>query len=127
MNLGTGYPKVYAGGWAIGGKTKLFYINKNETGEQLVNRVFVSIFRDKSLNGYTFYAHNLGRFDSIFILESLITNKNIQITPIWKDNTILSLTLEFYDIKITLLDSLQLIPGNLDSILKSFHCEVQKG
>ena len=60
-----------------------------------MNRIFLSIFINKKLDGYTFYAHHLGRFDSIFILESLITNNNIQITPIWKDNTILSLTLEY--------------------------------
>jgi hypothetical protein len=82
---------------------------------------------DKDLDGYTLYAHNLGRFDSIFILKSLITNKNIIITPMWKDNAILSLVLECNGLKITLLDSLQLIPGSLDDILKSFNCSIQKG
>jgi hypothetical protein len=33
----------------------------------------------------------------------------------------------FNDVKITLLDSIQLIPGSLDSILKSFNCSIQKG
>ena len=79
------------------------------------------------LNGYTFYAHNLGRFDAIFIIKSLILNKNIKFTPIWKDNAIISLIISFNKIKITLLDSLQLISGSLDSILKSFDCETQKG
>lgn len=79
------------------------------------------------LNGYTFYAHNLGRFYSIFILKSLISDNDIELTPTWKENTILSLTLEYGDFKFTLLDSLQLIPGSLDSILKSFNCNIQKG
>jgi hypothetical protein len=69
----------------------------------------------------------LGRFDSIFILKALITNKNILLTPVWKDNSILSLTIELNKFKITLLDSLQMIPGSLDNILKSFHCSIQKG
>ncbi len=70
----------------------------------------------KDLNGLTFYVHNLGRFDAIFILKSLILNDQISITPIWKDNTILSLTLNYGDFRIVLLDSLQLIPDKLENI-----------
>ena len=124
---GIGFHHVYAGGWAIEGKTKLFYIRKNESDEAFINRIFTTIFMDNSLNDYTFYAHNLGRFYSIFILRSLITNKKINITPLWKDNTILSLKLELNKFKITLLDSLQLIPGSLENILNSFDCSIQKG
>ena len=126
-DFGLGYHQVYAGGWAIEGETKLFYKQANESSEQLVNRLFLSIFTDRKFNGYTFYAHNLGRFDSLFVIKSLILNKNIEITPVWKDNAILSLTLKSLDTKIKILDSLQLISGNLDSILKSFKCIVQKG
>lgn len=45
------------------------------------------------LDGYTFYAHNLGRFDAIFIIKSLVTNKNIKLSPVWKDNSIVSLVI----------------------------------
>lgn len=82
---------------------------------------------DDKLNGYTFYAHNLGRFDSIFIFKSLILNKNITLVPIWKDNAIISLKIKYNKISITLLDSLQLIPGSLENILKSYNCNIQKG
>lgn len=71
--------------------------------------------------------HNLGRFYSIFILKSLVLNKDISISPVWKDNSILSLTVKYNKVKFTILDSLQLIPGSLDSNLKSFKCNVQKG
>lgn len=74
-----GLHKVSAGGWAIEGKTKLFYKNKNETNEQFVNRLLTSIFMQKFLTGYTFYIHNLGRFDSIFIIKSLLLNDQISI------------------------------------------------
>jgi hypothetical protein len=30
-NLGLGFHKVYAGGWAVEGETKIFYKNKNKT------------------------------------------------------------------------------------------------
>ena len=118
---------VYAGGWAIKDQTQTFYKTARESSDQLVNRIFKSIFMNPNLNGYTFYAHNLGRFDSVFILKSLVLDDDIEITPIWKDNAILSLSLEFGDFKINLLDSLQLISGSLSYILSSFDCEVQKG
>ena len=126
-NLGSGYHQVYAGGWATTKHKNYFYIKKNETSEQFVNRLLTSILMTKDLNGFTFYVHNLGRFDSIFIIKSLILNDQISITPIWKDNAILSLTLKYGDFKIVLLDSLQLISDSLENILKSFNCEVQKG
>ena len=126
-NLGLGYHKVYAGGWATKDQTQLFYKTSRESSDHLVNRIFKSIFMNPSLDGYTFYAHNLGRFDSIFILKSLMLENDIEITPTWKDNTVISLILEYGEFKIKILDSLQLIPGSLDSILKSFDCKIQKG
>jgi hypothetical protein len=39
----------------------------------------------------------------------------------------MSLTIKYYDSKIILLDSLQLISGSLNSILKSFNCDIKKG
>ena len=126
-NLGMGHHKVYAGGWAVEGETKLFYINKIESSDQLVNIIFFNIFMNPKLNGYTFYAHNLGRFDSVFILKSLVLLNNVEVIPLWKENAIISLTITYQDFKITLLDSLQLFKGSLDSVLKSFNCETQKG
>jgi hypothetical protein len=126
-NLGLGYHQVYAAGFSIKDKTELFYIEHGETSEQLVSRFFWNILMNKSLNGYTFYVHNLGRFDSVFILKSLIPNKDITLTPVWKDNSILSLTIKHFKTKLTILDSLQLIPGSLENILKSFNCKIKKG
>jgi hypothetical protein len=37
------------------------------------------------VNGYTIYAHNLGRFDAIFIIK-LLALLDYQVSPIWKDN-----------------------------------------
>ena len=39
-NLGLGFHQVYAGGWAVEGETKIFYINKIESSDQLVNIIF---------------------------------------------------------------------------------------
>lgn len=89
--------------------------------------MFLSIVSQTNLNGYTFYAHNLGRFYSIFILKSLVLNNKFKLTPIWKDTGILSVTIEYGKFKIKLLDSLQLIKGDLGNILISFICGIQKG
>lgn len=102
------------------------YIEQGETSLEFVNRFFFNLFMSHDLDGYTIYIHNLGRFDSIFILKSLILMKEITLTPIWKDNGILSLTIKYLDIKLTLLDSLQLIPGSLSDILDSFKCNIKK-
>lgn len=125
-NSGLGYHQVYAGGWAIKNKTQLFYLKPKETGEHLINRIFLNILTQKELNGYTFYVHNLGRFDSIFIIRSLVSNKNFKLTPIWKDTGILTITIEYGKNKIVLLDSYQLIKGSLKSILISFNCDIKK-
>lgn len=126
-NLGLGYHQVYAAGFAIKNKTELFYIEQGETSENFVNRFFWSIFMNYDLNDYTIYVHNLGRFDSLFILKSLSLNKDVTLTPVWKDNSILQLTVSLYGTKIILLDSLQLIPESLENILESFSSSVQKG
>src|SRR5258706_422156 len=69
-NFGLGYHQVYAGGWAVNNIKQLFFLKYNESSEQLVNRLILSILMNPKFDGYTFYAHNLGRFDSIFILKS---------------------------------------------------------
>jgi len=126
-NLGFGFHKVYAAGFAIKNKTELFYIELGETSDEFVYKFFWRLFlNNKNLNGYTFYVHNLGRFDSVFIIKALTKDKDFIISPIWKDNSILSLTIEHFKTKIINLDSLQLIPGNLDNILKSFNCSIKK-
>lgn len=63
----------------------------------------------------------------MFILKSLIINNSLNLSPIWKDNTIIYVTIKYGDFKIVLLDSLQLIPDSLENILKSFKCKIEKG
>ena len=122
-----GFHLVYAGGWASKNSTNLFYTKKVNQVKLSLVEFFFNLIVTKSLNGYTFYAHNLGRFCSIFIIKSLVSNNKFHVEPIWKDNRIISLTLKLNKIKITILDSLQLIPGSLDDILNSFNCKIKKG
>jgi len=79
---GIGNQEVYAGGFATKNKTHLFYINKDENNENVVKRIIDCIFEYEELNGYTFYAHNLGRFDSVFLIKSTLLLNDINIEPI---------------------------------------------
>jgi hypothetical protein len=126
-NLGLGYHEVFAGGWTIGkNNTQLLYRSEYQPSVEIVSDLFKSIFLNK-LDGYTFYVHNLGRFDSIFIIKALTLDKNFIVKPIWKDNAILSITIKYLNMEITILDSLQLISGALSNILDSFNCKTKKG
>nr|YP_010833251.1 hypothetical protein QLP03_mgp070 [Agaricus bitorquis]WFG53998.1 hypothetical protein [Agaricus bitorquis] len=82
----------------------------------------------KNRNGYTLYAHNLGRFDSIFILKSLV-KLGYDIKAKWKENDILSIKITDKDRKINvkLKDSIKMVPTSLDKMLKTFNCNVTKG
>ena len=95
---GIGNQEVYAGGWATLNDLKTFYIKekngKLEDSKEVVKRILESIFDNEELNGYTFYAHNLGRFDAVFLLKSVILLKNIKIKTVFKDNSIISITLQ---------------------------------
>ena len=78
-DTGLGVQNVYAGGWCTQKHEEIMYIDKDEVKESiltaselLVQRIIKSIFDNIDIKDkYTFYAHNLGRFDSLFILDIL--------------------------------------------------------
>jgi len=123
---------VYAGGWAINDSNKTnkyYYINKDINSLDLVKNIITDLSNNKDINGYTFYAHNLGRFDSVFLIKACMLLEDIEINPKWKDNKILSITItnKKTKCKFKLLDSIQMINGSLDSIFKSFEINYKKG
>ena len=131
-NEGIGIQNVYAGGWAINDSiktNKFYYINKDSNSLDLVKNIITDLANNKDINGYTFYAHNLGRFDSVFLIKACLLMEDIDIKPKWKDNKILSITIsnKKNKIKFKLLDSIQMINGSLDSIFKSFEINYKKG
>jgi hypothetical protein len=58
------------------------YKNINETSEEFGKRLIESMFLDKELNGYTFYAHNLGRFDAVFLIKIAAFMKDLKIDTV---------------------------------------------
>lgn len=68
--------KVYAlGFYTKKFETETFYIEKDLDSDKLILRCIYSLLQNK-YNNYTFYVHNMGRFDIVFILKVLI-NANI--------------------------------------------------
>jgi hypothetical protein len=145
-----GKQRVYAGGWICNNEVHKFILGDPgcETSYFLVEQVFNSILSSKYTD-YTFYIHNLSKFDSIFILDAL-TRFNYNVKAIVKeDNSIVSISISKSvsnesqsDIevkggfnnnkrsrksKINVLDSNLMIKGSLRNLCKHFDCLVQKG
>jgi len=126
---GFGDHNAYAGGWCRKGKLEMMYINENEESEDFVVRVIDSIFDDKDNSNLTFYAHNLGRFDSLILLKGILGKNGYIVKGLWKDNSVISLVVKDArtKMKIKLLDSLHLLKDNLRNVLKSYECDILKG
>ena len=145
---GLGKLEVYAGGVALkDGYRGFYYINpdivQNDlklASQQVILKMFEDLFdyieQDiKVRNNYTIYAHNLGRFDSVFLLRTLagagykVQRPSYTLNGQWKDNDILSM--KIYDRKrkltIKLLDSYKLITFPLDKLLITYECDIKKG
>lgn len=127
---GVGKQQVYAGGWALNNLgSRMFIINNSNiyNGNDIIRVMFEELFKLK-VKGYTLYAHNLGRFDSIFLIKELAELKYV-VSPTWKDNAILKI--KVFDPKskqtVTLLDSINLFNTSLKKLLISFECQINKG
>ena len=129
---GIGIQNVYAAGWAINDfnqTKKFYYIDKDCNSLDVVKNLISDLANNKEINGFTFYAHNLGRFDSVFLIKACILLDDIIIKPKWKENKILSITIlnTKTKTKFKILDSIQMLNGSLDSLCKSFNIVNQKG
>lgn len=94
---------------------------------------------DPKYNNYYWYIHNMGKFDIIFIYKTLvdynlISNKpeeDYQLITTYKGNKMLKLVIKKkYKnkyIKITLLDSYNILSGSLDVLTKDFKVNYLKG
>lgn len=131
---------VYAAAYAVHGSHKSYYLGdgSNITPNDILSNLFNDILSPK-LNKNTFYIHNLGRFDGAFLIKALLES-GFNVKPILKDdNCILSLIVSkaFFTTaknkedkllnkkssvvrRVTILDSLQLLPGSLAKLSANF-------
>ena len=129
--------KVYAAGYYTKQfNCKTFYIDVNDLNSDsvVINMIYsLVIFK---YTGYTFYVHNFGRFDSVFILNILIKENlkrehdKFEINTLFRGNLILSLSIskkvktKTYTIKI--VDSFNILPHSLSKLCKTYNTEVSK-
>jgi len=144
-----GYAKVYAAGFFVEGKDPItFYLddpNYNNVLIECVNRMLSTKY-----NGYIFYVHNLD-YDGIFLIYYLKLFNQMKgydfykIKPLYKDNSLLKIEISIdkelsskkqssigarkkpRDIKITFIDSSNLLKGSLRKLCESFGVESVKG
>jgi len=103
-----------------------FYLSDFESVEQMMLTCLKSILIRK-YDGFKIYAHNLAKFDVIFLLKYLVKLGTIK--PIIHTGKILSLTVNYGEnggYKIEFKDSLLLLLGSLESLSKSFKVEDKK-
>jgi hypothetical protein len=142
---------VYAlGFFVLGGTPKTYYLEDGISSDELVLKCLDDMLTNQ-FKGYTFYTHNFGRYDSIFLIK-ILKEFNIRksyeyykLSTICRDNKILKLTISvkrsLSDRKqskttvrkdpgyntITIVDSLNLLNQSLDKLCESFGVEVVKG
>jgi len=103
-----------------------YYLSDFESVEQMMLTCLKSILIRK-YDGYKIYAHNLAKFDVIFLLKYLVKLGTIK--PIIHSGKIISLTVNYGEngsYKIEFKDSLLLLLGSLESLSKSFKVEDKK-
>ena len=92
--------------------------------------LFTQLLRRK-YRGYTVYAHNLSKFDIIFLfkyLANLNNNKKFTVSAIIKDGNIISIKISNRNgVNIIIRDSYLLLTGSLLKLSKTFNCNILKG
>jgi hypothetical protein len=103
-----------------------FYLSDYNSVEEMMLECLKSILKRK-YKGYTIYAHNLAKFDIIFLLKYLLKLGSIK--PIIHNGKIISLRVNYgenNEYRIEFKDSLLLLLASLDSLCKSFKIEESK-
>ena len=145
-----GVAKVYALGFLtnIDKNSNLFYLTdyNNLDSNQLILKGIDAMLLNK-YNNFIFYSHNLGHYDVVFLYNVLL-NANLKkgfdyynLKTTMKENIIIKLDIKINNkfhkdniitnksktIKISLVDSLNLLNSNLDKLAKDFNVETKKG
>ena len=138
---GEHYSRVFALGFLT--KTektpKMFYLTDYFDNTAASSSKLVLKCLDEMLNyansNYIFYVHNLGRFDVIF-LQKILQDYNLKVKdkyvlrPFYRDNKILRLIIRLKEnrsIKISLVDSMNLLNDKLEKLSEDYNVKTKKG
>ena len=141
------YAKVYALGFitAIDEEPKLYYLT--DISDLDSSKLILTCIDDMLVhkyNNFIFYVHNLGHYDIVFLYNTLLKvnlDKGYEyynLNTTMRDNTIIKLdvkikaysktdVINYRYIKISFVDSLNLLNLSLDKLTKEFNIENKKG
>lgn len=133
-NVENNISKVYALGFYANNECHTFYIDSDLNSDNLIMKCLDKMLVEKYHN-YTFYVHNLGKFDAPFILYVLIKNSESNSNKYkyrlgFRDSDILYIDIstkvnnKTYTIK--LVDSLNILQSSLSVLCKTFNTDVSK-
>ena len=124
--------------YSIGYKTdkllQTFYLDSFDSTHSMILSCIESMLT-KDNHRYSFYAHNMGEFDGILILKSLMLRSDeLGLTlKTFSNNEGKLISIEISkkiahkkSIKISILDSYLLLPQSLSKLASVFNCNVQK-
>ena len=142
-----GLAKVYALGYysSIDDIPKLYYLSDypNLDSSKLLLKCIDDMLVNK-YNNYIFYVHNLGHYDIVFMYNILL-KANLEkgfeyymLNTTMRDSTIIKLEIKikvysnrkenkYRYIKISFVDSLNLLNLSLDKLTREFNIEIRKG
>jgi DNA polymerase type B, organellar and viral len=147
--------KVYAAGFRTNlvKEPIMYYLNGDITPTRLTLKLINELFRPV-YNQTTFYCHNFGRYDSVYIINALLDHNDkcdrqeiidtkYHMTYVFRDKAIIkiSITKEVETktsdkvpkplgtriAKLVICDSISLLNNSLDGLAKSYMVETQKG
>ncbi|KAM3927741.1 uncharacterized protein RB166_005949 [Leptodactylus fuscus] len=104
--------------------TMLYGANSWEFEGRTCTKEFVSFFTSGKFAGYTFVAHNAGRYDGYFLLCELIKEK-VRVKLITQGGRLLCVTLP--DLKLRFIDSLNFLPMKLSRLPEALGFSGSKG
>lgn len=127
--------KTYAIGFYVKDWLRCYYIKSDLDSDGLIMRCLDSMLVER-LHRYIFYVHNLGNYDSIFLLKVIIDASYrhpdiYEVNVLVRNEIILSILIskkvgkKTYNIKI--VDSYNFLSSKLSKLCKTFKCDVEKG
>lgn len=134
-NVNSSIAKVYALGFLtnLDSEPILYYIDKeNLDSNKLIITCINEMLRSK-YSGITFYAHNLGKFDVVFIIKALLEHNKLKgsedykLETVCRDDIILKLKIKKESDSVTILDSYRILTDNLKDLCVKYEVDVIKG
>jgi len=140
---GLTYSRVYALGFCpYNEEPSMYYLTDYfDTSPESSNKLVLKCIDEMlklELNQFTFYVHNFGKFDAIFIYKILLefnltaeTENQYKLIPLYRDNKMIRLQIiknvNNKNIKINFVDSLNILNNSLDKLCKDYGVSTTKG